>query len=226
MTDSKTVSNSTSKSSSTSTPGTNTPRRTYAVVGDPTQDGGVFVHPMGLCESTEVGARTRIWAFAHVLAGAKIGSDCNICDHAYVESGAVVGDRVTVKNATLLWDQVTVADDVFLGPGVVFTNDLNPRARNKKPPSEFVPTFVGPGATIGANATIVCGVKIGAEAFVAAGSVVTADVKPNALVRGNPARQAGWVCECGLVLGESLRCTCGRLFELLDGALVSRLRGQ
>ncbi|MGB5759903.1 MAG: acyltransferase [Acidimicrobiales bacterium] len=178
---------------------------------------GVFVHPDGRCESERVGAGTRIWAFAHVLAGAEVGVDCNICDHAFVEGGARIGDRVTVKNATLIWDAVDVGDDVFLGPGVVFTNDLVPRARIKKAPSELLPTVVGPQATIGANATIVCGITIGAGAFVAAGATVTRDVPPQALVRGNPAHRAGWVCLCGLALDESLCCSCGQRFEFVDG---------
>ena len=118
----------------------------------------VFVHPAGLCESRQVGPRTRIWAFAHVLAGAVVGADCNIGDHAYIEGGARLGDRVTVKNAVLVWDKVTVDDDVFVGPNVVFTNDLRPRSFGSKDPATFLPTRVETGATIGANATIVCGV--------------------------------------------------------------------
>jgi acetyltransferase-like isoleucine patch superfamily enzyme len=123
-----------------------------------TLDRTVRVHPAGLCESSEVGPRTRIWAFAHVLPGAVVGADCNICDHAFVETGARVGDRVTVKNAVLIWDGVTIEDDVFIGPNVVFTNDLNPRAHVTKGRDRFVPTVVRRGATIGANATVVCGV--------------------------------------------------------------------
>lgn len=168
---------------------------------------GVMVHPAGLCESASVGAGTRIWAFAHVLAGAVIGKDCNICDGAFVEDGARVGDRVTVKNGVLLWRGVTVEDDVFLGPAVTFTNDLRPRAHRRRPPEELVPTVVRQGATIGANATVVCGTTIGANAFVAAGAVVIADVPANALVAGNPARQIGWVCRCGERVDAGLRCS-------------------
>jgi acetyltransferase-like isoleucine patch superfamily enzyme len=178
---------------------------------------GVLVHADGRCESAEVGSGTRIWAFAHVLEGARIGRDCNICDHVFVEGGAVIGDRVTVKNATLVWDGVSVGDDAFLGPAVVFTNDLVPRANRRKARSELLPTVVADGATIGANATIVCGITVGAGAFVAAGATVTRDVPPHALVRGNPARQWGWVCACGQALGESLGCECGHRFELVDG---------
>jgi len=186
-------------------------------------DDSVYVHPNGLCESDSVGPRTRVWAFAHVLPGARVGADCNVCDHAFVEGGAVIGDRVTVKNAVLVWDGVTVEDEVFLGPNMVFTNDLRPRAAFKKDRSAFVPTTVRRGATIGANATVVCGVEIGEQAFVAAGAVVIRDVAAHALVAGNPARRIGWVCTCGERLPEAtatiLTCpACSRRFEPLgDG---------
>lgn len=173
-------------------------------MSDPT---GVFVHPAGLCESDSVGAGTRIWAFAHVLAGAVIGADCNICDGVFVEDGARVGNGVTVKNGVLLWRGVTVEDDVFLGPAVIFTNDRRPRAHRRLAPEELIPTLVRHGATIGANATIVCGTTIGADAFVAAGAVVTADVPENAVVAGNPARQIGWVCRCGEPVEADLHCS-------------------
>ncbi len=183
---------------------------------DDKADDPVFVHELGVCESDDVGAGTRIWAFAHVMAGAKVGAGCNVCDHAFVESGAVVGDRVTIKNGVMIWDLVTIGDDVFLGPGVVFTNDMNPRAHIKKGPDELVPTVVESGATIGANATIVCGITIGAYAFVAAGATVVGDVEPHGLVRGNPARQAGWVCQCGLALPDTLLCQCNRRYSVSD----------
>ena len=174
----------------------------------------VFVHPQGLCESDEVGEGTKVWAFAHVMRGARIGRGCNVCGGAFIETGAVLGDDVTVKNNVLVWDKVTVGDAVFLGPGVVFTNDLDPRAGFKKDPSGFLPTVVENGATIGANATIVCGTTIGRNAFVGAGSVVAHDVAPHALVVGNPARRIGWVCECGKRLGDDLTCECGRSYEV------------
>lgn len=181
---------------------------------------GPFVHPDGRCESNDVGAGTRVWAFAHVLAGAHVGADCNICDHVFIEGGVWIGDRVTVKNAVLVWDGVTVESDVFLGPAMVFTNDLQPRTHIKKGSSELVPTVVRSGATIGANATIVCGTTIGSHAFVAAGAVVTRDVADHALVMGSPAKQVGWVCVCGCRLGESLSCECGQNFAIKGGVLV------
>ncbi len=187
-------------------------------------DATIFVHPTALCESEEVGQRTRIWAFAHVMAGAVVGSDCNICDHAFIESGAKLGDRVTVKNNVLLWDKVTVEDEVFLGPNAVFTNDLTPRVAFKKQPDDFKQTLVRRGASIGANATIVCGITIGEQAMVGAGSVVTRDVPAHALVLGNPARGVAWVCTCGERLGDELQCpACGRTFEL-DGAGLTERR--
>ncbi|MGH8513490.1 MAG: acyltransferase, partial [Gammaproteobacteria bacterium] len=171
-------------------------------------------------ESSDVGAGTRVWAFAHIMEGAIVGTDCNICDHAFIESGARIGDRVTVKNNVLVWDRVTVEDEVFLGPNAVFTNDLTPRVAFKKKPDEFVPTLVRRGASIGANVTIVCGVTIGEQAMIGAGSVVTRDVPAHALVAGNPARRIGWVCTCGKTLNPGLQClACNRRYTLTDGAL-------
>jgi len=187
-------------------------------------DPSVFVHPNALCESDDVGPRTRVWAFAHVMLGAVVGEDCNVCDHAFIEGGARIGDRVTVKNNVLLWDKVTVEDDVFLGPNVVFTNDLEPRVAFKKSPEEFTPTWVRRGASIGANATIVCGVTIGEQSMVGAGSVVTHDVPRHALVLGTPARQNGWVCVCGARLGDDLICArCGRRYERSSSGLSERI---
>jgi UDP-2-acetamido-3-amino-2,3-dideoxy-glucuronate N-acetyltransferase len=174
----------------------------------------VFVHPMGLCESDQVGPGTRVWAFAHVLAGARVGANCNICDGAFVEDGAVLGDGVTVKNATLVFSGVTCEDEVFLGPNVLFTNDLRPRAAIRRGPEALLSTVVRTGATLGAGTVVVCGTEIGAYAFAAAGSVVTADVPAHAFVAGNPARRKGWVCRCGERLDDVLRCPgCGDEYE-------------
>jgi acetyltransferase-like isoleucine patch superfamily enzyme len=170
----------------------------------------IFIHPTALCESDSIGAGTRIWAFAHVMRGATIGRDCNICDHAFVETGVVLGDRVTVKNGVVLFDKVTIEDDVFLGPHVVFTNDLRPRIEVRTPREKWLPTLVKMGASIGANATIVCGTTIGEYALIGAGSVVTHDVPAHTLMAGNPARRIGWVCVCGETLPASGECACGR----------------
>jgi acetyltransferase-like isoleucine patch superfamily enzyme len=155
-----------------------------------------FVHAAALVETQDVGARTRIWAFAHVMAGARVGADCNICDHAFIESGAVLGNNVTVKNGVAVWCGVTVEDNVFLGPNCVLTNDRNPRAYIKKGSGALEHTRLCANATIGANATIVCGITIGRYAFVAAGAVVTQSVPDYGLVVGVPARQIGWMCAC------------------------------
>ena len=150
-----------------------------------------FVHPNGLCESSSVGTGTRIWAFTHILPGATIGQDCNICDHVFVENNVSVGDRVTVKCGVQLWDGLQIEDDVFIGPNVTFTNDLFPRS--KQYPESFANTVVQAGASIGANATILPGISIGRNAMIGAGAVVTRSVPPNAIVVGNPARITGYV---------------------------------
>ncbi len=151
----------------------------------------VFVHEKGLCESTEVGPRTRIWAFAHVVEGARIGSDCNICDQVFIEGGVVVGDRVTIKSGVQLWTGVELEDDVFVGPNATFTNDPFPRSRRWL--ESYPRTLVRAGASIGANATILPGIEIGRGAMVGAGAVVTRSVPPNAIATGNPARITGYV---------------------------------
>jgi acetyltransferase-like isoleucine patch superfamily enzyme len=156
-----------------------------------------------------------VWAFAHILPGAIVGRDCNICDHAFIEGGVVLGDRVTVKNRVLLWDGVTVEDDVFLGPGVTFTNDLRPRRTDA--PFAPVPTVVRRGASLGASVTVVCGVEIGEAAFAAAGSVITRDVPARVWVAGVPATMKGYVCDCGNPLNDELCCSCGHRYEG-DGA--------
>src|SRR3954453_23826207 len=150
----------------------------------------VFVHPQGLCESSEVGRGTKVWAFAHVLDGARVGEDCNLCDGVFVENGVVVGDRVTVKSGVQLWGGVTVEDDVFIGPNATFTNDRFPRSRHWL--EEYPRTLVRRGASIGANATILPGLEIGVGAMVGAGAVVTRSVPPHAIVVGNPARIMGY----------------------------------
>jgi UDP-2-acetamido-3-amino-2,3-dideoxy-glucuronate N-acetyltransferase len=179
-----------------------------------------FKHSHALVESDEIGRGTRIWAFAHVMPGARIGARCNICDHVFVESHVEVGDDVTVKNGVALWDGVTLEDRVFVGPYAVFTNDKNPRATIRKAREEFLPTRIREGASIGANATLVCGVTIGHYAFIGAGAVVTKDVSAYALVVGNPGRQIGYVCECGRRLSSGFTCVCGKKFRKKGAALV------
>jgi acetyltransferase-like isoleucine patch superfamily enzyme len=150
----------------------------------------VFVHAQALCESPHLGDGTRVWAFAHVLPGARIGRDCNICDHVFVENDVVLGDRVTVKCGVQLWDGLRVGDDVFIGPNATFTNDPSPRSKQHRLP---LVTAIASGASIGANATILPGMTIGTRAMVGAGAVVTHPVPARAVVMGNPARIVGYV---------------------------------
>lgn len=154
-----------------------------------------FLHPQSLCESSDVGIGTRVWAFAHILPGAKIGADCNICDGVFIENDVIVGDRVTVKCGVQLWDGLRVGDDVFIGPNATFTNDRFPRSRHH--PDAFLQTSLEDGASIGANATILPGVRIGRGAMVGAGAVVTRDIPPYATVVGNPAVIIGYQDNAG-----------------------------
>ncbi len=144
-----------------------------------------FIHPHALVESDQIGPRTRVWAFAHVMPGAVIGADCNITDHTYIEGGVVIGDRVTVKSGVYLWDGTRVEDDVFIGPQATFSNDRFPRSRQR---FEMPITTIRRGASIGAGAVVLPGVTIGERAMVGAGAVVTKDVPQDVVVVGNPAR--------------------------------------
>jgi acetyltransferase-like isoleucine patch superfamily enzyme len=150
-----------------------------------------FIHPNALCESDQIGDGTRVWAFAHILPGARLGRDCNICDGVFIENKVVIADRVTIKCGVQLWDETVIEDDVFIGPNATFTNDFFPRS--KMHPAAYARTIVREGASIGANATILAGIEIGAKAMVGAGAVVTRSVPPNAIVVGNPARIMGYV---------------------------------
>jgi UDP-2-acetamido-3-amino-2,3-dideoxy-glucuronate N-acetyltransferase len=160
-----------------------------------------FVHPSAdVEEGARVGDGTKIWHLAHVRSTARIGAGCVVGRNVYVDADVVVGDLVKIQNNVSVYKGVTIEDEVFVGPCAVFTNDLRPRAQN--PSWEITPTLVRRGASIGANATIVCGVEIGPYAMIAAGSVVTKDVAPYQLVAGNPARPRGWVDESGQVVSR------------------------
>ncbi len=149
-----------------------------------------FVHEQAICESGMIGSRTRIWAFAHILPRAVLGQDCNICDGVFIENDVIVGDRVTIKCGVQLWDGMRLMDDVFIGSNATFTNDKHPRS--KQYPETFHQTVIEAGATIGANATLLPGLRIGMGAMVGAGAVVTKDVPPKAVVVGNPATIVGY----------------------------------
>lgn len=150
-----------------------------------------FIHPAAIVDANvKIGKGTNIWAFSHVLDNATIGEDCNICDHVFIENHVKIGNRVTIKCGVQLWDGITLEDDVFIGPNATFTND--PFPRSKQYPSAYSTTLVCKGASIGANATILPGLTIHQNAMVGAGSVVTKDIPPNAIVRGNPAQIVGY----------------------------------
>jgi UDP-2-acetamido-3-amino-2,3-dideoxy-glucuronate N-acetyltransferase len=160
------------------------------------------VHPSSYVDDgARIGAGTRIWHFCHVMPGAVIGAGCNLGMNVFVDNGVRIGDRVKIQNNVSVYSGVELEDDVFLGPAAVFTNVHNPRAHVERK-HEFRPTIVRRGATIGANATVVCGHEVGAYAFIGAGAVVTRDVPAHALMAGVPARQIGWSCACGVRLRE------------------------
>lgn len=160
-----------------------------------------FVHPTAVIEeNVEIGEGTRIWHFVHVRKGARIGKNCNIGKGVYIDVNVRIGNNVKIQNFVSVYRGVTLEDDVFVGPHATFTNDLYPRSFNEE--WEIIPTLVKRGASIGANATIVCGITIGEYAMVGAGAVVTKDVPPFGLVYGNPARLKGFVCYCGRPLRD------------------------
>jgi acetyltransferase-like isoleucine patch superfamily enzyme len=185
-----------------------------------------FAHPQALIDDGAViGRGTRVWAFAHVLPGATIGAGCNICDACFIETGATIGDDVTVKVGVAVWEGVHVGNGVFLGPYCVFTNDRVPRSFLRRQKADWLEeTWLDEGCTIGANATIVCGHRIGRFAFVSAGAVVTADVPDYAMVAGVPARFVSWVCRCGTALRLSRNVavckTCGSRYIHSKGRLA------
>jgi acetyltransferase-like isoleucine patch superfamily enzyme len=175
-----------------------------------------FHHPQAIIDKgASIGRGTRVWAFAHILSGAIIGEECNICDHTFIEGGVQVGNRVTIKCGVYLWEGIVVEDDVFIGPAAVFTNDDRPRSRNHR--KGFLKTVIKQGASIGANSTILPRITIGSWAMVGAGAVVTHNVPDYGLVLGSPARLKGWVCQCGEKLAAAspsrLVCVCGRSYD-------------
>ena len=176
-----------------------------------------MIHETAIVETKDIGEGTLIFAYTHVMDGAKLGKCVKLCDHVFVEGGAVVGDNVTIKNNVSIWDGVKISDDVFVGPNVCFTNDMFPRSprmesakiRYAQRENWLLETKIQQGATIGGNATIVPGVTIGTFAFVGAGAVVTKNVDPYTMVVGNPARKLASVCSCGQALaGCHCETTC------------------
>jgi len=161
-----------------------------------------YINELAIAEpGAAIGDGTSVWRHSHVRAGATVGEDTLLGKNVYVDEGAVIGDRVTIQNNVSIYVGVTLEDDVFVGPSAVFTNDMYPRSRNRE--WVMVPTLVRTGASVCANATVVCGVEIGEWSVVAAGAVVTKDVLPFEIVAGNPARRMGWACRCGRVASRS-----------------------
>ncbi|WP_319230315.1 DapH/DapD/GlmU-related protein [Draconibacterium orientale] len=171
-------------------------------------------------EGAQIGSGTRIWHFSHVMASAHIGARCILGQNVFIGNQVKLGDNVKVQNNVSVYEGVICEDDVFLGPSVVFTNVINPRSSVQRK-DEFKPTLVKKGASIGANATIVCGVTLGEYCMIGAGAVVTKDVLPFALLTGVPARQTGWVSRCGEILGDDLICPkTGEKYSLENGNLI------
>jgi len=176
----------------------------------------IQIHPLSDVQSTNIGEGTRIWQYCVVLPNAIIGKLCNINAYVFIENDVVLGDAVTVKSGVQLWDGVRIRNNVFIGPNVTFTNDLTPRSRQY--PESFISTVIEQHASIGANATILAGVTVGAYALIGAGSVVTRDVPPHGLVYGNPAKLKGYVCQCGVKLNDCKCPSCGMAYTMMRNA--------
>jgi acetyltransferase-like isoleucine patch superfamily enzyme len=182
-----------------------------------------YAHPTAVVESEDIGDGTKIWHFVHVRAGSRIGRNCHLGKSVYIDTEAEVGDNVKIQNFVSVYKGVKIDDDVFVGPAVTFTNDLYPRSFSWDE-EHVVPTRICKGASLGANSTIICGVTVGAYAMIGAGSVVTRDVPPYALVLGNPSEIKGWMCQCGRRLGDIVeedeykilyKCSiCGKAIEV------------
>lgn len=187
----------------------------------------VFVHETAcLDDQVSLGGGTKIWHFTHILSGSVVGENCNIGQNVVIGPDVRIGKGCKIQNNVSVYKGVTLEDDVFCGPSMVFTNVFNPRAHIRRM-DEARPTLVRQGATIGANATIVCGITVGRYALIGAGAVVTRDVPDFALIYGNPARQHGWVCACGEKLPKDLRCpACGKTYLLRDGRLDEAETGE
>lgn len=180
-----------------------------------------FVHESSFVdEGAQIGEGTKVWHFCHIQSGALVGRECSLGQNVNIGSNAIIGDGVKIQNNVSIYEGVELEDYVFCGPSCVFTNDLTPRARYPKGSSHYKKTLVCEGASIGANATIICGHVIGRWALIGSGAVVTSDVPAHALMLGVPAKQKGWVCECGQILDEDLSCSdCGRKYQRIAAAI-------
>ena len=186
-----------------------------------------FIHPSSYVDdNVTIGENTKIWHFCHVQAHAKIGNNCSLGQNVNVSNNVVIGNGVKIQNNVSIYEGVELEDYVFCGPSMVFTNDLTPRARYPKGHESYKKTLIKHDATLGANCTIVCGHIVGEYALVASGAVVTKDVKPHALMAGVPAKQIGWVCDCGQILSDKLCCKdCGRTYKMQNDTIIDIIRG-
>jgi UDP-2-acetamido-3-amino-2,3-dideoxy-glucuronate N-acetyltransferase len=181
-----------------------------------------FVHPSSVIdEGAQIGKGTKIWHFCHLMSTCKVGERCNIGQNVYIDNNAVIGNDVKIQNNVSVYNGVIIEDDVFLGPSMVFTNVINPRSFIERK-DEFKNTFVRKGATVGANATLLCGIEIGAYAMIGAGATVVKNVLPYAIMTGNPSRQTGWISEAGFKLdfnadGLAICPQAGRTYKLKKG---------
>ncbi len=181
-----------------------------------------FVHESSyIDDNVEIGDGTKIWYFCHVQSGAKIGERCSLGQNVNISNNVKIGNGVKIQNNVAVYEGVEIEDDVFCGPSCVFTNDLTPRAKYPKGHENYKKTLIKRGASIGANATIVCGHTVGEWALIGAGAVVASDVPAHALMLGVPAKRRGWVCECGEILKDSLNCICCcRTYKETENGLV------
>lgn len=184
-----------------------------------------FVHESSYIDNdVQIGEGTKIWYFCHIQKGAKIGKNCNFGQNVNISNNVLIGNNVKIQNNVSVYEGVELEDYVFCGPSMVFTNDLTPRSKYPKLSNSFKKTVVEYGATLGANSTIVCGNRIGRWAMIAAGAVITQTVKNYALMAGIPAKRIGWVCECGSVLNNNLKCdACHRVYNEISGILTEKV---
>jgi len=175
------------------------------------------IHILSDIQTKNIGSNTTIWQFVVILPEAKIGKNCNICSHCFIENDVKIGNNVTIKSGVQIWDGITIEDDVFVGPNVTFTNDLFPRS--KKYPTNFEKTILKEGSSIGANSTILAGVEIGRFALVGAGSVVTKNIPPHTVWYGNPAKQKGFITENGIILDMDLTCKNGIKYQFIQNKI-------